>query len=158
VLHLSSKTSGFPCLPCSSPLPSHSHSAKHSEKNRDDHRSAPAGHSIRQWPPPPAPCPPPSPSSSSYPSPPPPTPTTRYSTTCPPSPTLAPSKRAHYMRSENKNPLGVVPPSGSGWLSSRATLRAPLDPRSLGARSAWRRPGPAGSLCSVRRIELSGGC
>lgn len=55
-------------------------------------------------------------------------------------------------------PPGVVPPSGSGWLSSRATLRASLDPRSLGVRSAWRRPGPAGSLCSARRIVLSGGC
>lgn len=58
-----------------------SHSIRQGGKQRDDHRSAPAGHSIRQWPPPPVLRSPPSLSSSSYPSPPPRTPTTRYRST-----------------------------------------------------------------------------
>lgn len=139
-----------------------SHSIRQGGKQRDDHRSAPAGHSIRQWPPPPVLRSPPSPSSSSYPSPPPRTPTTRYRSTgrlAPPSPSLAPSKRAHYMRRKTCSPPPWCRASQRQRLA-RLARSAPhtLDPRSLGVRSACRRPGRVGSLCIARRVELSSGC
>lgn len=82
-----------------------------------------------------------------------------YRTTCPPSPSLAPSKRAHYMRRKTCSPPPWCRASQRQRLA-RLARSAPhtLDPRSLGVRSACRRPGRVGSLCIARRVELSSGC